>query len=100
MPEPKPNLKFRLRPQQAIELFVPADILPSLDEVAKHRDMPRDALIRFYIGKGLRQDLAQMFGEKVMEATAQVLSRHQVTKEQADEIVKEIRRAFRPSFVK
>ena len=93
-------LVFRPRPQQTIELSVPADILPSLDEVAERRDMSREALLRSYIGNGLRQDLTHMFGEKVMKVTAQVLSRHQVTKEEADEIMKEIRRAVRPSFMK
>ena len=98
--EEEPPLKFYPRPQKTVELSVPMDALASLDEVAKHRDMSREALLRSYIGSGLRQDLAQMFGGKVMEATAQALSRHHVTKEDADEIMSEIRRAVRPSFVK
>ena len=94
------ELIFRPRPQATVELSTPTDALVSLDEVAKHRDMSREALLRTYIGHRLRQDLAQRFGEKVMEATTQALSRHPVTKEDADEIMKEIRRLVWPSFVK
>ena len=102
MPEEteEPSLKFYPRPQKTVELSIPLDALASLDEVAKHRDMSRDALLRSYIGHGLRQDLAQLFGDKVLEKTAQVLKEHQATRDEADEIMSEIRRAVRPSFVK
>lgn len=55
---------------------IPQDTLKSLQEVAQIQDMSLSALLKFYIGQGLRQDLAKMKCDRVIEKTAQVLSRH------------------------
>lgn len=34
------------------------------------------ALLKLYIGEGLRQDLSRQFADRVLETTAQVLARH------------------------
>ena len=36
----------------------------SLEEVATSRDMSIDALLKFYIGHGLREDKAQLFSDR------------------------------------
>ncbi|GET40429.1 hypothetical protein [Microseira wollei] len=38
--------------------------------------MSLEALLRFYIGQGLRQDLTNIFANRVLEVTAKVLAEH------------------------
>jgi hypothetical protein len=59
--------------------------------VAASRDMSVEALLKFYIGQGLRQDLAKLFSERVLETTAQVLARHIQSEEVISAIIREIR---------
>ncbi|MEH2248992.1 hypothetical protein [Nostoc sp.] len=49
-----------------------------------------DALLKFYIGQSLRQDLAKLFSERVLESTAEVLARHIESKEEILTIIQEI----------
>jgi pyrroline-5-carboxylate reductase len=55
--------------------------------------MPVEALIKLYLGQGLRSDLAQRFADQVLDLTAQVLARHGQSQEQVEAIVREIRQA-------
>jgi hypothetical protein len=50
-------LRFRPRPSATVTLPLPKDTLSALEEVAAGRDMSVEALIKFYVGQGLRQDL-------------------------------------------
>lgn len=56
-------LRFRARPSITVTLPVSKDTLSALEKVAAGRDMSVEVLIKFYVGQGLRQDLAQMFAE-------------------------------------
>ncbi|MEA5489487.1 MULTISPECIES: hypothetical protein [Pseudanabaena] len=40
------------------------DIQRSIEEVAASRDMSIDALLKFYIGNGLREDKAKLFSDR------------------------------------
>ncbi|MGH9940437.1 MAG: hypothetical protein ACREAM_29695 [Blastocatellia bacterium] len=84
-------LKPRLRPSEDVTLRIPLDALASIDLVAAARDMTREALMKFYIGQGLRQDLAKQYGERVLEKTAQALSKHIQSEEEVSAILREIR---------
>jgi hypothetical protein len=59
------ELKLQLRPRvtEVVSLNIPTDTLASLKEVAASRDMSVEALLKFYIGQGLRQDIAKLFNE-------------------------------------
>ena len=59
------NLELRVRPRdsEAVFLKIPNDTLESLHQVARQKDMPLEALLKFYIGKCLRQDLSQLFSD-------------------------------------
>jgi hypothetical protein len=61
-----------------------------LKKVAVNRDMTLDGLLKFYIGQNLRQDLAKLFSERVLESTAQVLARHIQSEEEILTIIQEI----------
>lgn len=84
-------LRFRPRPNATVTLPMPKDTLSALEKVATGRDMSVEALIKFYVGQGLRQDLAQMFAEHVLAKTEQVLTRHLQSEEAVSAILKEIR---------
>jgi hypothetical protein len=42
-------------------------------------------------GQGLRQDLAKLFGDRVLETTAEVLAKHIESEEEVSAILREIR---------
>lgn len=53
------TLKFYPRETKTVELEISVDTLVALESKAKERDLPLEALLKFYIGQGLRQDLSQ-----------------------------------------
>ena len=67
--------RSRPRPGKQVEIGMPLDAWQSLEKVAAQRDMSPEALMRFYIGQGLRQDLSQVFGNHVLDRTAEVLAK-------------------------
>lgn len=71
-PEDELTLQLDPRPQEKVSLDIPTDTLASLKKVAASRDMSCEALLKLYIGQGLRQDLAKSFSKRVLEATAEV----------------------------
>ena len=60
------NIKLQIKPRatEAILLQIPVDAMRSLEEVAASRDMSIDALLKFYIGNGLREDKAKLFSDR------------------------------------
>ncbi len=91
MKKPEPELHIRHRPSQTISIRIPTDTLASLKKVAESRDMSYQALIKLYIGHGLRQDLTRLFPDRVLETTAEVLARHIHSEEEVSAIIEEIR---------
>lgn len=90
-PESEFTLQLHPRLQEKVSLDIPADTLGSLKKVAASRDMSCEALIKLYIGQGLRQDLAKSFSNCVLEATAQVLAKHIPSEAEVLDILQEIR---------
>lgn len=84
-------LKFRERESEEIALTIPKDVLASLERVAEKREMSVHALLKLYIGHQLRQDLARMFSDNVLERTEAVLSKHLKSEEEVSEILREIK---------
>lgn len=89
----EPKLRLRERPVQSVNVLIPEDVLDSLGQVANARDMSVDALMRYYIGQGLRQDLARLFADKMFDTTAAVLAKHLHSQEEVSLILDEIREA-------
>ena len=52
------DLKLHPRPKEAIALDIPKDTLELLKKIADTREMSVEALIKFYIGQGLRQEIS------------------------------------------
>jgi len=93
MKKPEEELKLQLhrRSKETVSLEIPKDTLDSLRKVAASRDMSLEALLKLYIGQSLRQDLAKLFSNRVLEATTQVLARHIQSEEEISTIIEEIR---------
>ncbi len=90
-PEDEFTLQLNPRPKEKVSLDIPADTLANLKKVAASRDMSFEALLKLYIGQGLRQDLAKSFSSRVIEATAQVLAKHIPSEAEIADILQEIR---------
>ncbi len=89
-PEEELKLNLRPRPTETVSIKIPTDTLESLQKIAAIRDMSIEALLKFYIGQCLRQDLAKQFSGRLMESTAQVLARHIQSEEEITRIIQEI----------
>ena len=90
-PEPEYTLQLHSRPKETVSLEIPTDTLESLKKVAASRDMSVEALLKFYIGQELRQDLAKLFSNRVLQVTEQVLSQHIQSEAEISQILAEIR---------
>ncbi|MEH2268460.1 MAG: hypothetical protein V7K68_08535 [Nostoc sp.] len=92
MNKPDEELELHLKPRttETVSIKIPTEALESLKKVAANRDMTLEALLKFYIGQSLRQDLAKLFSERVLESTAEVLARHIGSKEEILIIIQEI----------
>jgi len=55
-------LKLHIRPRETdtVSIEMPRDTLESLKKVAASRDMSYQALVKFYVGHGLRQDVTKL----------------------------------------
>ena len=87
------ELTFRPRPATSVTLNIPVDTPESLEQVATKRDMSVEALLKLYVGQGLRQDASRQFADRVLDLTPQVLARPGQTPEQINAILYEIRTA-------
>ncbi|CAN5411663.1 hypothetical protein BH10ACI2_BH10ACI2_12870 [soil metagenome] len=52
------ELKFYPREKKMVSLNISADTFELLEKKANERDLPLKALLKFYIGQGLRNDLS------------------------------------------
>jgi hypothetical protein len=84
------ELRIRPRPTETVTIDIPTDTLETLKQVAASRDMSYQALIKLYIGQGLRQDAAQLYADRVLAMTAEVLARHLDSQEEVAAILREI----------
>ena len=91
----KRSLKIRARPSRMVSIRIPQDTLDALKKVAGHKDMAYQALIKFYVGQGLRADLAALHSQRVIDTTSQILRRHLKSSRKVFTIVEEIRKAAR-----
>ena len=90
-PEEELKINWRTRPTETVSIEIPKDTLESLKKVAASKDMSLAALLKFYIGQNLRQDLTKIFAEQLLEKTAKVLSRHIESEEEISTIIREIK---------
>jgi len=68
MSQTEEQIQLQVKPRQteAVLLQIPVEAMRSLEVVATSRDMSVDALLKFYIGQGLRQDTAKLYGRSLV----------------------------------
>jgi len=84
------ELKVHPRESETVSIQIPSGTLESLKKAAIQRDMPLDALLKFYIGKSLRQDLSQLFANQLLDSTAKILARYHHSEAEVAQILQEI----------
>ncbi|WP_449418129.1 hypothetical protein [Phormidium nigroviride] len=89
-PETEIKMQLRSRITEIVSIEIPTDSLASLQKIAAIRDMSVEALLKFYIGQGLRADLTKAFSERLLNTTAEVLARHLNSEEEISTIMREI----------
>ena len=85
------TLTIKPRPSETVSIKIPLDTLEQLQEIANNRNMSVESLIRFYIGKNLREEISQQFSNKLMNSTLKVLTKHIPSESQRQEIIQEIK---------
>ena len=76
---------------EVLSISIPVETLAAIKRVAVEQDVPYEALIKYYIGRGLREDLARMMYDRVLDQIPEVLARHIESEEEIAVIIKEIR---------
>ena len=84
-------ISVRKRETKEVLIQIPSDTLVALKKVAASKAMSEQALMKFYLGQGLRQDLARLFSDRVLETTQKVLSKHLKSEDEISKIMREIR---------
>jgi len=88
--ETETNLRLKPRQTESVSIEIPLETMESLRRAATHRDMSESALLKVYIGSGLRQDLSSQYATRLKEKTASVLARHIASQEEVANILREI----------
>ena len=60
---------IRKRETEEVSIHIPPDTLVALKKVAESKEMSEQALMKFYPGQELRQGLARLFSDRVLETT-------------------------------
>ena len=96
MSKPEESFVISPRPSEAVSVRMPLDVIEALRVEAAHRDMSVEALLRLYIGSGLRHDLSRHYSDRLLDSAAKVLSEHIPSESEVTEILKEIRAKASP----
>jgi hypothetical protein len=89
MRKSEPTLKLRRRPSQPVTLNMPNEVVAALTAIAELKDMSVESLLRYYIGMEMRQDLSNLFSERLQTSLAGLLARPESSEEKAALISKE-----------
>ena len=93
IPVTEEGFELRLRPRASkpVTIHIPVDALASLEKIAAGRDMSVEALLNLYVGQSMRQELAKLSADRVLEKTEQILKQHIRSEKEVSAILKEIR---------
>jgi hypothetical protein len=65
--------KVKPRPSENVSISIPKDTLESLRRIANSKEMSLEALLKFYIGQCLRQELAEEFEDNPQLSLPEVI---------------------------
>ena len=84
------EIRWHKPESESVAIELPKTAIASLEKVAQNKDMSVKALLKFYIGQGLRQDLSDLSANHLLDAVAEVLSDRLGSQADADAVMREI----------
>lgn len=87
------KLEIKARPSKMVSLRIPLETLEQLKEVAELKDLGYQALLKLYIGEGLRKDLSAMKSHSLMNETENLLRKHLGNDRKLHTILNKLRKA-------
>ncbi len=76
------------RPTTVISLKIPVDVVDDLEKVSQTKDMSSvETLIQFYIGQGLRKDLAELRRKDSAKQAKQILGKYNIDPKIIEEVM-------------
>jgi hypothetical protein len=79
------------RKKMMVSLRMPEDVVENLKRIAPLKGMSGyQALIKYYVGMGLRRDLETLWLQEVPERIQGILARHGLTGEVQEELLEEL----------
>ncbi len=85
------EIRWRKAESESVAIELPKTAIASLEKVAQNKDMSVNALLKFYIGRGLRQDLSDLSANQLLDAVAEVLNERLGSQADTDEVMRAIR---------
>ena len=84
----KPMHISKDRQTTTISLKVPVDVLDDLETVSQAKEMSNvEALIQFYVGQGLRRDLAELRRKHSVEQAKHILDKYNIDPKVIEEVM-------------
>jgi len=88
----KKMLLSKERTKTTVSVNVPVDVLEDLKNVAHAKEMSSiEALVQFYVGQGLRQDLAELRRKHAAEQAKQILGKYHIDPQIIEEVAAAVR---------
>ena len=84
------EIRWRKAESESVAIELPRTAIASLEKVAQNKDMSVKALLKFYIGRGLRQDLSDLSANQLLDAVAEVLGGHLGSAVETEQLMREI----------
>ena len=84
------EIRWRKAESKSVAIELPRTAIASLKKVAQNKDMSVKALLKFYIGRGLRQDLSNLSANQLLDAVAQVLGERLCLQAETEQLMREI----------
>ena len=81
---------WRKPESKSVAIDLPKTAIASLKKVVQNKDMSVKALLKFYIGQGLRQDLSDLSVNQLLGAVAEVLGEHLGSAVETEQLMREI----------
>jgi hypothetical protein len=79
------------RKKMMVSLRIPEDVVENLKRIAPLKGMSGyQALIKYYVGMGLRRDLEMLWLQEVPERIQGILAKHGLTGDVQDELLEEL----------
>ena len=84
------EIRWRKAESESVAIDLPKTAIASLKKVAQNKDMSVKALLKFCIGRGLRQDLSDLSANHLLDAVAEVLGEHLGSAVETEQLMREI----------